>query len=60
MNFEPSKLEVARCLLRHDIDKMAIGVDYEYRDSEYIWVCEKCEIAFSEPDLSFYHKYAER
>jgi len=57
MNNTPSKLAVAACLLIHNIDKLAIGVDYK-RESTPCWSCQKCGHTFLSEDLPFFHKYS--
>ncbi len=57
MNNTPNLTAVLACLLIHDIDKLAIGVDYK-RDSTPCWACQKCGHTFISEDLPFSHKYS--
>ena len=57
MHNYPNKLAVIACLLIHDIDKLAIGVDYK-RDSTPCWACQKCGHTFISKDLPSVHKYS--
>ena len=57
MNNTPSKLAVIFCLVLHDIDKLAIGVDYK-REGTPCWACTKCGHTFTSADLPSIHKYS--